>query len=164
MKATACIRICMYNSNQQRRALRTVQCLAVLFIILMPAAQQPSLAKTTTALRSAGMTCNHQTLKPGDWLILDLPLPHGKEMGIEAPNGDFYDIAFEDNPTSSFYHPIVPSAIFSKKRKLKLAISSLKGLNAWHQGEAPTRVFTQNGRYKISVSDSFDTDNPVEYP
>jgi hypothetical protein len=120
-------------------------------------ADQPPIRK----IQQQGLQCDPLTVRLGDTLRIRFPLPHGGDFAIVSPNGEYLFIAFGQSDSSSPIQPVLPANVFSGMAEISVKINEVKGIPWSKQGPGSTRIFTISGVYKILVSESLETEDPV---
>jgi hypothetical protein len=108
---------------------------------------------------ATNLGCAPKVLRPGDTLTIRLPLPHGGELGVWNPKGEFQFIAYRKD-TDNAPLPPIDFDNFRKQTEVQLVIATAKGVPVRDGFEQPELLFSAPGRYHFLVSDNLETENP----
>ena len=103
--------------------------------------------------------CSPQKLTESDTLILKMAQPHGSELAVISPAGEYYMIAYQRIDRRSPLRPIMSSDEFKKLTEFRIDPKSFKA-HPWKDGaDKYQKVFTAPGRYRVLLSDNLETDD-----
>jgi hypothetical protein len=107
----------------------------------------------------AGLQCAPLKVNSNDVLHIVLPPSRGSDFAVVNPNGDYLFISFYQPDSHSPLQPVIPPSVFSGLKEIALGISSAKGVSTTRA--ATEKIFDKPGKYKVLVSPTLETEDPV---
>ena len=107
--------------------------------------------------------CTPAVLGPGEMLNIQMPIPHGRELGVWTADDRFLFIAYDsDEPVNPVPAPVA-AASFVSMTSLELPVSAATGVElSYSHGKAgPETIFTKFGTYRFIVSDNLETEDDL---
>lgn len=118
------------------------------------------------ALSSEILSCKPEKLYFGDKFVINLKVPHGRDLIIQAPNDLSYEICFW-YPKNSTNSP-VPMFDYKKcasidKVEIIAGVTETGGMNNNDKNFGPIKgvIFNETGKYKVIVSPNIETELPI---
>jgi hypothetical protein len=132
----------------------------MLFGLSVPAlaSTEADYLKTEWRVDEAKLSCTPKRLGPTDTLIINMPVPHFKELAVYYPKSRrwWFLVYFPDSSTSES-KPIMPSSEFVKTPVVKLKVSEAKG-TLWVGKTEDEHIFVEPGTYSIFLSDILESE------
>ena len=113
-------------------------------------------------LGSEAFSCAPSKLKLSDTLVLTMRTPHGGDLGLRTPKGDFFFLVFWPSEPSEAAQSLVPWDTFKTMAKLTIPIGTLK-LVPWATTEPARFVFDEPGTYYILMDENLEGDAPARH-
>lgn len=105
------------------------------------------------------LSCAPRKIFRGDSLKLKMSVPHGGDLAIVAPGGDYFLISFWQPDKTAARQPLFDWEEFKSKRQLVFDTSRLK-VQPWMAGRDENEpVFTKTGWYRVRLSENLETDD-----
>jgi hypothetical protein len=141
----------------------------ILFIVLLGCtlSHVEANAQLTKPVRPQGkrrawkseLSCAPRKIFRGDSLKLKMSVPHGGDLAIIAPGGDYFLISFWQPDKTAARQPLFDWEEFKSKRQLTFDTSRLK-VQPWMAGRDENElVFTKTGWYRVRLSENLETDD-----
>ena len=104
------------------------------------------------------MVCNPTQLTASSPVSVVLPLPHGMDLAIVDTRGEYWFICFDQPDDRANLQPVYSAAICRSLPTLTLSADAV-GVNFadYRRG----RIFEEAGRYRVLVSESLETEEPI---
>jgi hypothetical protein len=128
---------------------------------LVSAALAASLLLSAPLLASEPFKCVPSKLKAGDTLLLTMATPHGGDLGLRTPKGEFFFLVFWAATPAEAALSLVPWDVF--KSMGKLSISTDLKLAPWATTKPPQLVFDEPGIYVVLMDKNLESDAPARY-
>jgi len=104
------------------------------------------------------MRCSPEILDPMGTLTLAMPVPHGRELSIQNPAGDFFMLVLT-NPQPSDGPMLMPADTFRTLREVRLPVASLRAKPFVAGRDTAEKVFSSLGQYRVHVAEVLNTDD-----
>jgi hypothetical protein len=138
----------MLNAVPHQRSLVSVALLA-------------SLLLSSPLLASEQFKCVPSKLKAGDTLLLTMSTPHGGDLGLRTPKGEFFFLVFWAATPAEAAPSLVPWDAF--KAMGKLSISADLKLAPWATPKSPRFIFDEPGTYLVLMDENLEADAPARH-
>jgi hypothetical protein len=112
--------------------------------------------QSTRAATSQSFGCEPSVLRSGQDLVLTLPSPHGRELGIVTPDKGLLFVAFR--PESPTCRPPIASDDFLAQSRVELHTTSAVGVHTPCDTKS-LKIFEALGTYEIVVSPNLETED-----
>ena len=104
-------------------------------------------------------------LKTGDTLVLTIPTPHGGDLGIWNPKGEFFFLVFPPDMPAEFIpveasHPLVPWGKFKTMDRLSIPIDTLKWVPRPERNGPLRLIFDEPGDYEVQMGVYQEAEKP----
>lgn len=110
-------------------------------------------------MRKARLSCAPRKLFRGDSLRLTMSAPHGGDLAVVAPGGDYFLLSFWQPDKTDAWQPIFDWEAFKRMRQLTLDTARLKTKPYIAGRDEPESVFTKTGWYRVRLSENLATDD-----
>lgn len=104
------------------------------------------------------LRCSPARLGPADTLTLAMSVPHGRELSIEGPTGDFFMLVLAE-PQAADGPMLMPADTFRLLPVLRLPVGSLRGRPFVAGRDSVERVFASPGAYRLRMAEVLNTDD-----
>lgn len=109
--------------------------------------------------RKSELRCAPRKIFRGDSLKLTMAVPHGGDLAIIAPGGDYFLISFWQPDKTSARQPLFDWEEFKSRKQLAFDTSRLK-VQPWVAGrDEKELVFNKTGWYRVRLSENLETDD-----
>jgi len=106
---------------------------------------------------SGAFKCLPTKLKVGDKLVLTMQTPHGGDLGLRTPKGDFFFLVFWPSTPAEAAQSLVPWETFKTMATLTIPIGTLK-LVPWATNAPARFVFDEPGTYYVLMDENLESD------
>ena len=106
--------------------------------------------------------CAPTKLKVGDTLVLTMKTPHGGDLGVRTPKGDFFFLVFWPSTPAEATQSVVPWDTFKTMDKLTIPVATLK-LVPWTTTDPAQFVFDEPGTYVVMMDENLEGDAPARH-
>lgn len=110
-------------------------------------------------MRKSRLSCAPQKLFRGDSLRLTMSVPHGGDLAVVAPGGDYFFLSFWQPDKTDARQPLFDWEAFKSRRQLTLDTARLKTKPYIAGRDEPELVFTKTGWYRVRLSENLETDD-----
>jgi hypothetical protein len=117
---------------------------------------------STLAFASEAFRCVPAKLKVGDKLVLAMQTPHGGDLALRTPKGDFFFLVFRPSTPAEAAQSLVPWDTFKTMAKLTIPIGTLK-LVPWATNAPARFVFDEPGTYLVLMDENLEGDAPARH-
>jgi len=140
----------------------------ILFLILVCCmlSEIESNAQLTKPVRTAGrsarksrLSCAPRKLFRGDSLRLNMSVPHGGDLAVIAPGGDYFFLSFWQPDKTDARQSLFDWEAFKSRRQLTLDTARLKTKPYIAGRDEPELVFNRTGWYRVRLSENLETDD-----
>jgi hypothetical protein len=104
------------------------------------------------------LRCSPTRLAATDTLTLAMSVPHGRELSIETPAGDFFNLVLTE-PLASDGPMLMPAETFRVRPAVRLPVGSLRGKPFVAGRDSLERVFAGPGAYRLRMAEVLNTDD-----
>ena len=104
------------------------------------------------------LRCSPTTLGPADTLTLAMSVPHGRELSIQNPVGDFFNLVIAE-PQPADGPMLFPADTFRITPQVRLPVASLRAKPFVFGRDSAERVFSRPGTYRLSMAEVLNTDD-----
>lgn len=110
-------------------------------------------------MRKGRLSCAPRKVFRGDSLRLTMSVPHGGDLAVIAPGGDYFFLSFWQPDKTDAQQPIFDWEAFKSRRQLALDTARLKTKPYIAGRDEPELVFTRTGWYRVRLSENLATDD-----
>jgi hypothetical protein len=110
-------------------------------------------------MRKSRLSCAPRKLFRGDSLRLTMSVPHGGDLAIIAPGGDYFLLSFRQPDKTDARQSLFDWEAFKSRRQLTLDTARLKTKPYIAGRDEPEPVFTKTGWYRVRLSENLATDD-----
>ena len=104
------------------------------------------------------LRCSPTSLGRTDTLTLVMSVPHGRELSIEGPTGDFFNLVLAE-PQASDGPMLLPADTFRVLPAVRLPVGSLRGKPFVAGRDSVELVFASPGAYRLRMAEVLNTDD-----
>ena len=115
-----------------------------------------------SALASNPFRCTPGKLKPGDTLVLTMQTPHGGDLGLRTPKGEFFFLVFWPSTPAEAGQSLAPWDTFKMMDRLTVPVGTLK-LAPWGTALPARFVFDEPGTYVVLMDENLEGDAPARH-
>ena len=109
--------------------------------------------------KATSFTCTPQTLPANSTVTIDMSVPHGWELGVRDPKGEFFILTSCAANIRAISLQDLGCEAFSKLPRLQLRISELAAPYAGSAYKGVRPVFKEKGRYVFFLAKNLETEN-----
>lgn len=104
------------------------------------------------------LRCSPASLGRADTLTLAMSVPHGRELSIEGPTGDFFNLVLAE-PQPSDGPMLLPADTFRVLPVVRLPVGSLRSKPFVAGRDSVELVFANPGAYRLRLAEVLNTDD-----
>lgn len=104
------------------------------------------------------LRCSPTRLGPADTLTLAMAVPHGRELSIQNPAGEFFNLVLAD-PQPADGPMLMPADTFRALPAVRLPVASLRAKPFEFGRDSAERVFARPGPYRVRMAEVLNTDD-----
>lgn len=138
---------------------RTIAHVAVLAAVIVGACRPGgALPPAGPAPMPGTLRCSPTRLSATDTLTLAMSVPHGRELSIEGPTGDFFNLVLAE-PQASDGPMLLPADTFRVLPAVRLRVGSLRAKPFVAGRDSVELVFATPGAYRLRMAEVLNTDD-----
>jgi hypothetical protein len=103
------------------------------------------------------MTCTPTTLRAGDTLTLNMPVPHGQYLAVSVPDGRFFFLVSEQLLDAAYFWSLVPAEAFRTIPTFRIP-TDVRARPSVYGRTLREAVFVEPGTYRITMGENLSTD------
>jgi hypothetical protein len=130
-------------------------CLLAMLVLLAAACR--SAPRPVPGAMPGSMHCAPATLGAADTLTLTMSVPHGRELSIQNPVGDFFQLVVVDPPAS--WGPMLMTSTEFRETAVVRLPATLRARPFVHGRDTTERVFALSGNYLVRMAEVLNTDD-----
>jgi hypothetical protein len=131
------------------------RCAVVPVVLVLASACRAGVAPAPMA---GTLRCSPARLGPADTLTLAMRVPHGRELSVQNPAGDFFMLVLA-NPDAADGPMLMPAAAFRTLAEVRLPVASLRARPFVFGRDSTELVFARPGPYQVHVAEVLNTDD-----
>jgi hypothetical protein len=85
--------------------------------------------------------------------------PHGSELGVRKPKGEFQFISYKRVSSDAPPSPVEPE-VFRAQTELNIPVDSAVGITVRDRFGKSEAIFSEPGTYRFFMAEDLETDNP----
>jgi hypothetical protein len=121
-----------------------------------------TLAFTRIGSAANGFSCRPSHLKRGDTLVISMPIPHGGDLAVWAPDRKFLFLVFWTTDSSEVKLPLRDWEAFKHEATLRLDTTTAEA-TPWPERSSRALIFSTAGWYKFVLDDNLETEGTPKY-
>jgi len=129
--------------------------IALLAVLVLASACRVGTAPTP---RAGALRCRPERLGPADTLTLAMAVPHGRELSIQNPAGDFFMLVL-NHPRVADGPMLMTAEAFRTMPEVRLPAAALRAKPFVFGRDSTELVFSSPGVYRIQVAEALNTDD-----
>ena len=130
---------------------------ALVAALVLATACRPMTPPGGAPVRNA-LRCVPETLGAVGTLTLVMPVPHGRELSIQNPAGDFFMLVLT-NPQATDGPMLMSADAFRTMGEVRLPVESLRAKPFVAGRDSAELVFSRLGEYRVHVGEVLNTDD-----
>jgi hypothetical protein len=104
------------------------------------------------------LRCTPDRVGPADTITLTMGVPHGRELSVESPAGEFFMLVLAE-PRPDDGPMLMPAERFRAAAAVRLPVASLRAKPYVAGRDTAERVFARPGAYRFRVAEVLNTDD-----